>query len=46
LNGNSPVNLCCQKEIPDKYEGDCRMCSNADLEYVDRKDEKYHYIGT
>ena len=45
LSGNSPVTLCCQKEIPKQKVGDCRLCISAKGEYVSNKDEEYHYIG-
>jgi len=44
-SGNSPVTLCCQEEILDKYEGDCRICNQADWEFVNRRDNEYHMIG-
>ncbi len=38
LSGNDPVNLCCQEEISNQSEGDCRICRYVTEEYVNKRD--------
>lgn len=46
LSGEEPVSLCCQKEISNQSEGDCRMCRYVPEEYVNKRDNGYHWIGS